>query len=200
MLLPMTDPITEIAAERERAGAASDPLVDVCFLATADAGGQPSLRALSLRHVEPTGVGILISGHSPKAADLDATGRCELLILWKSIARQYRLRGRLEPMSDERRAEYWALKAHSSKLLEHYYEEVAPQSTPLADRPGFLGAIEALRSRHADPAAVPIPAGLRALVLVPERVDVWHGHPERLHERWLYTRGEGSWDRTLLVP
>jgi pyridoxamine 5'-phosphate oxidase len=147
MLLPMTDPITEIAAERERAGAASDPLVDVCFLATADAGGQPSLRALSLRHVEPTGVGILISGHSPKAADLDATGRCELLILWKSIARQYRLRGRLEPMSDERRAEYWALKAHSSKLLEHYYEEVAPQSTPLADRPGFLGAIEALRSR-----------------------------------------------------
>jgi hypothetical protein len=87
------DPIALVVDDRARARAAGDPLVDLCVLATgggAEAEGPPGVRPIVLRDVGPQGIGLLISRTSPKWAPL-SSGCYELLLLWLTIRRQYRV-------------------------------------------------------------------------------------------------------------
>lgn len=193
------DPITEIVADRERARAAGDPLVDACILATSDGHGAPGVRALVLRDVGEQGLGLLISATSPKWEPLHS-GRYELLILWQTIHRQYRVRGSLTPMPEERVEEYWRRKVHASRLLDLYYDRVQPQSTPVTSREAFMRGIETLRQHHPTPEAVPRPPQLRGVYLRPTRIEIWRGSADRLHDRRLCTRSHEGWREQVLVP
>ena len=193
------DPIAEIAGERERARAAGDPLVDVCILATSDGSSAPGARALVLRDVGPQGLGLLVSATSPKWRPLQ-TGRYECLLLWTSIRRQYRVRGALAPMPEPLVERYWGQKVHESRLLDLYYGTVHPQSSVVASPEEFRRGIEALRRQYPTPASVPRPEGLRGVYLVPHRIEAWHGSPDRLHDRQVYTRSGRGWREQSLVP
>jgi pyridoxamine 5'-phosphate oxidase len=193
------DPIAEIVEARDRARAARDPLVDVCVLATVNGRSAPGVRPLVLRDVGPRGIGLLISSTSQKWSPLQS-GRYECLLLWTAIRRQYRVRGGLTPMPDELVERYWSQKMHESRLLDLYYGEVQSQSTPVASRQAFRDGIDMLRGRHPSADAVPRPALLRGVYLVPARIDAWHGSPDRLHDRCLYTRTATGWRAQVLVP
>jgi pyridoxamine 5'-phosphate oxidase len=193
------NPLEEIVRERARARSAADPLTDVCLLATASADRAPGARPLVLRDIGPQGVGLLISASSPKWEPL-RSGRYECVLLWTSIRRQYRIRGGLAPMPDPLVEEYWGMKVHESRLLDLYYDRVQPQSSLVASREAFRDGIEALRREHPTAEAVPRPALLRGVYLVPVRIEAWHGSPDRLHDRCLYTRGPDGWRRQVLVP
>jgi len=193
------DPIAEIVADRERARAAGDPLVDACILATSDGRGAPGVRALVLRDVGERGLGLLISATSPKWEPL-RSGRYELLLLWTTVHRQYRVRGSMAPMAEARVEQYWRKKVHASRLLDVYYDRVHTQSTPVASREEFLAGIEALRRQHPTPDDVPRPSVLRGVYLVPARVEIWRGSADRLHDRRLYTRSGRTWREQVLVP
>jgi len=193
------DPLADIVADRERARSAGDPLVDVCVLATADGGGAPGVRPLVLRDIGPDGVGLLISATSPKWEPVRG-GRYEALLLWTSIRRQYRVRGGLMPMPEPLVERYWSQKVHESRLLDVYYDVEQPQSSVVASREAFRAGIERLRARHPTADAVPRPALLRGVYLVPFRVEAWRGSPDRLHDRRAYVRTPGGWRSEVLVP
>lgn len=193
------DPLAELAADRERARAAGDPFADLCILATADGAGVPGVRTLVLRDVGPEGVGLLVSVTSPKWEPLRG-GRYECLLVWLTIRRQYRVRGTLAPMPEARVAACWEAKSHESRLLDVYYAEVAPQSSPVPSRAHFLAGIEALRRRYPRPELVPRPPALRGVYLVPTEVEVWRGSPDRLHDRHRYRRQGSGWRPQVLVP
>jgi pyridoxamine 5'-phosphate oxidase len=195
----VADPIAELVADRERARASTDPFTDLCILATADAAGTVGVRTIVLRDVGPQGVGLLISATSPKWGPLTA-GRAECLLVWLSIRRQYRVQGRLEPMPEARVAEYWRQKSHESRLLDTYYAEHQPQSSPIASRETFLDGIGALRQQYPSPEQVPRPAALSGVYLVPRRIEVWRGAPDRLHDRRLFERAEEGWREAVLIP
>jgi len=36
--------------------------------------------------------------------------------------------------------------------------------------------------------------------LTPARIEFWKSKASRLHERWLYTRRDGEWERVRLQP
>jgi pyridoxamine 5'-phosphate oxidase len=195
------DPVAELVADRERARAAADPFTDLCILATADATGLVGVRTLVLRDTGPDGLGLVISGTSPKWAPLEH-GRAECLLVWLTIRRQYRLRGRVVPMPEPRLARYWSQKVHESRLLDLYYSRHQGQSTRVASREAFLDGVEALRREHPTADAVPRPDALRGVYLQPERIEIWRGSPDRLHDRRLFERsdGDGGWRESVLVP
>jgi pyridoxamine 5'-phosphate oxidase len=194
-------PIAQIIADRERARTARDPFTDLCVLATADRHGALGVRTLVLRDVGPSGVGLLVSATSPKWAPL-ADGRYECLLVWLAIRRQYRIRGGLAPMPAALVERYWREKQHESRLLDAYYATVQAQSSRVASRESFLAAIARLRQAYPTPEAVPRPEVLRGVYLVPERIEAWHGSPDRLHERRLYSRDGplAAWTEAVLVP
>lgn len=194
-----SDPIALLVADRERARAAGDPLADLCVLATAEDGAPPGVRPIVLRDAGPQGIGLLVSETSVKWAPL-VRGRYELLLLWLSIRRQYRVRGGLRPMPDDRVEAYWRQKVHESRLLDLYYATHQAQSTVTPSRRAFLDGIDALRRRHPTPDSVPRPALLRGVYLVPERIEVWRGAPDRLHDRRRFRREGEAWHEEVLVP
>lgn len=193
------DPVAEIVHDRERARAARDPLADVCILATTGREAAPGVRALVLRDMGPQGVGLLVSATSPKWEPL-RSGRYECLLLWMTIHRQYRIRGGLAPMPEPRVDGYWVQKVHESRLLDLYYDHVQAQSSGVDSRAAFLAGIEGLRRQHPTPEAVPRPALLRGVYLVPSRIEAWRGSPDRLHDRQLFTRSGSGWREQILVP
>lgn len=203
--MSVADPIAELVADRERARAAADPFADLCVLATveagpaADGGGPPGVRPIILRDAGPQGLGLLISATSLKWPPL-AAGRYECLLVWLTIRRQYRIRGGLAPMPEARVEEYWDKKVHASRLLDLYYEAFQPQSSRVASREAFLAGIETLRRAHPTPELVPRPDLLRGVYLVPDRVEIWRGSPDRLHDRRLHLRTGDGWSEETLIP
>jgi pyridoxamine 5'-phosphate oxidase len=193
------DPIALIVTDRARARAAGDPFADLCVLATAQDPGVPGVRPIVLRDVGPQGIGLLISRTSPKWEPL-SSGQYELLLVWLTIRRQYRVRGGVAPMPDTLVQTYWAQKVHESRLLDVYYSTYGAQSSAVPSRERFLEGIEALRRRYPSPEAVPRPDLLRGLYLVPERIEAWRGSPDRLHDRRRFARDGAGWREETLVP
>ena len=196
------DPIALVVEDRARARAAGDPLADLCVLATgggAEETGPPGVRPIVLRDVGPQGIGLLISRTSPKWEPLSA-GRYEVLLLWLTIRRQYRVRGGVAPMPDALVETYWNQKVHASRLLDLYYATYGAQSTTVPSRERFLEGIDTLRQQYPSPEAVPRPELLRGVYLVPDRIEAWRGSPDRLHDRRRFARAEGEWREETLVP
>ena len=175
-------------------------MTDLCVLATAgSADGAPGVRPIVLRDVGPQGIGLLISQTSPKWEPL-ASGRSELLLLWLTIRRQYRVRGSIAPMPEAMVESYWNQKVLESRLLDVYYARYGAQSTVVGSRERFLEGIDALRQRHPTPEAVPRPELLRGVYLVPHRIEAWRGSPDRLHDRRRFVRESSGWREETLVP
>jgi pyridoxamine 5'-phosphate oxidase len=194
------DPIGEIVAERERARGLGDPLVDVCYLITVASAHRGDARALTLRDISDRGVGVLINRTSPKWRQLSQTGTATILIHWPSVRRQYRVWGAVAPMDRARVDAYWKRKSHGSKLLEYYYSEFQVQSGPVPSRDEFLAGIEALRRRYPDSEAMPAPATLVGIYVVPQEIETWHGSEERLHDRRVFRTSGTGWEASILVP
>jgi pyridoxamine 5'-phosphate oxidase len=193
------DPLALIVDDRARARAAGDPFADLCVLATAQDAGVPGVRPIVLRDIGPQGIGLLISRTSPKWEPL-SSGHYELLLVWLTIRRQYRVRGGVAPMPEPLVQTYWAQKVHESRLLDLYYGTYGAQSSPVPSRERFLEGIEALRRRYPSPEVVPRPELLRGLYLVPERIEAWRGSPDRLHDRRRFARDGAGWREETLVP
>ena len=196
------DPVALLVDDRARARSAGDPFSDLCVLATAGNPGDadtPGVRPIVLRDVGPQGIGLLISRTSPKWEPL-ASGRYELLLLWLTIRRQYRVRGTVVPMPDTLVETYWNEKVHESRLLDLYYATYGAQSSAVPSRERFLEGIGALRQRYPTPEAVPRPDLLQGVYLVPDRIEAWRGSPDRLHDRRRFVREAGGWREETLVP
>ncbi len=196
----MIDPIEEIVAEREWARSLGDSNVDICFLATVTIDDHPTVRAISLRDIGPEGFDILITSAGLKWQQIQSPEGYELLILWPRVRRQYRVRGGIAPLPEEKMEKYWQRKNHGSRLLELYYPTFEHQSTPIPSRDHLMKGIEVLRKKYPSLDDVPRPDDLKGIRLAPREIDVWHGSEDRLHDRRLYTRKANDWDEQVLVP
>lgn len=194
------NPLVALIHDRDRAREHGDPCVDLCTLATVSAGGQPAARILVLREMTDVHVTLFCSSTSPKWRELRETGAYELLVFWPTIERQARLRGTFEELSPQEVEPHWKKKAHPAKLLDHYYERSRAQSTALPDRAELIEGVAELRREFPDDSRVPVPENAAGLKLVPNRVEIWRGVDDRLHERHVHRLDAGAWRREPVVP
>ena len=126
----VTDPFArfrEWMAEAE----ASEPVdANAMTVATATPDGRPSARAILLKGVDPRGFVFYTNKESRKSADLAANRHVALLFHWKSLARQIRIEGVIEPVTDAESDAYFASRPRISRLGAW----ASDQSRPLDDR------------------------------------------------------------------
>jgi pyridoxamine 5'-phosphate oxidase len=171
----------------------NDP--DAMALATADRAGRPSVRMVLLKAHDTRGFVFYTNQDSRKGNELEANPRAALLFHWKSLRRQVRVEGRVEPVEVAEADAYFASRSRDSQLGAWASE----QSRPLPARELFEQRYEELRGRF-EGVPVPRPPRWSGFRIVPQTIEFWSDRAHRLHERRLFTRHEDQWGESLLYP
>jgi pyridoxamine 5'-phosphate oxidase len=164
-------------------------------LATADANGLPDVRMVLLKDFDERGFVFFTNLESAKGQELAANPQAALLFHWKSLRRQVRLRGAVQPVSVEEADAYFATRARSSQIGAW----ASDQSRPMPSR-------HALEKRVAEfglkfgLSAPPRPPHWSGFRIVPQVIEFWRDRPFRLHERLQYAKVAGGWSTQRLYP
>ena len=190
-----TDPFALFEEWLAKAGESEINDPEAMAFASAAADGRPSVRMVLLRSVSADGFGFFTNLDSRKGEELAANPYGALAIHWKSLRRQIRAEGRVEQVCDADADAYFASRGRESQVGSW----ASDQSQPLDSRETFEARYEAMRLKF-DGQPVPRPPRWSGFRLIPDRIEFWTDRPHRLHERRLFTRGEGGWTESLLYP
>ncbi len=177
------------AAER------ADPLPHAMALATVAPDGRPSLRMVLYRGLAGEGLRFYTSYASRKADELLRNPRAAALFYWQPLRRQVRVEGAVELLPLEDSDAYFAGRDRDSQLSAW----ASAQSRPVPSREALLERQQAYR-RHFASRAVPRPPFWGGYRLLPEVFEFWQNRPNRLHDRFRYTRSGGGWRVERLAP
>jgi len=192
----MTDPnaLFEAWFDEARAGEPND--AEAMAMATADAAGRPSVRMVLLKGHDGRGFAFYTNAESRKGDELAANPRAALLFHWKSLRRQVRVEGTIEPVAADEADAYFASRSRDARIGAW----ASDQSRPLESRDLFE-ARYAKRVAEFEGKDVPRPGHWRGYRLVPDRIEFWTDRPHRLHERRLFILNpDGGWTESLLYP
>ena len=190
-----TDPLALFAdwLAEARTSEVNDP--EAMALATADADGRPSVRMVLLKGHGPEGFAFYTNLDSRKGGELAANPNAAICLHWKTLRRQVRAEGAIEPVGEAEADAYFASRARDSQLGAW----ASDQSRPLDRRETFESRFEEMTARFAG-SEVPRPPRWSGFRLVPDRIEFWSDRPHRLHERRLFTRFADGWSEGLLYP
>ncbi len=191
-----SDPIAQFSAWFE-AAAAEAPLAEAMTLATVDADGAPDARMVLLKGWDERGFRFFSNRDSSKGSQLDADPRAALILYWRELDRQVRIRGDVERLGEQESDEYFASRPRGSQLGAW----ASPQSQPLDDRAELDALLEAVEQRYGDDAEVERPPHWGGYLVRPRSVEFWQGQVGRLHDRFVYRPAEdGGWSIERLAP
>lgn len=171
------------------------PLPHAMALATTDSDGSPDVRMVLLKGFGPGGFRFFTNRESSKAGQLAALPRAALVLYWRELDRQVRIRGPVEPLPPEESDEYWRTRPRESQIGAW----ASPQSRPLPDRASLDARVAEIEQRFRD-GRVPRPEFWGGYRLRPEAFEFWQGQAGRLHDRFVYTRNEEGWRIERLGP
>lgn len=164
-------------------------------LATVDADGQPAVRMVLLKGHDERGFVFYTNRESRKADALTAHPVAALLFHWKSLRRQIRIEGRVEPVTDAESDAYFASRSRDSQLGAW----ASDQSRPLDARETFEARFAEMQARF-EGQDVPRPPNWGGYRVIPAKIEFWQDRAHRLHERRLFVRDGDDWRETLLYP
>ena len=164
-------------------------------LATATADGLPAARIVLLKGRDARGFTFFTNTLSRKGEELAANPRAALLFYWKTLGRQIRIEGRVEPATAAEADAYFATRARVSRLGAW----ASLQSQPLPDR-AILEARLAEMERRYPGEAVPRPPHWSGYRVLPARFEFWQNMPYRLHDRTIYIKDAEGWAVSKLFP
>ncbi len=176
-----------------RASEPNDP--NAVALATVDADGQPAVRMVLLKGHDERGFVFYTNRESRKADALVAHPVAALLFHWKSLRRQIRIEGQVEPVTSSESDAYFASRSRDSQLGAW----ASDQSRPLDARETFEARFKEMKARF-DGGDVPRPPHWGGYRVIPRKIEFWQDRAHRLHERRLFVRNGDDWQETLLYP
>jgi pyridoxamine 5'-phosphate oxidase len=176
-----------------KASEPNDP--EAMALATSTPEGRPSVRMVLLKGHGPQGFVFYTNADSRKGGELANNPHVSLLFHWKSLRRQIRIEGPVDPVSEAEADAYFSSRARDSQLGAH----ASLQSRPLDRRETFERRFAEAKARF-DGQDVPRPDRWTGFRVTPERIEFWNDRAHRLHERRLFVRVGDGWTEGLLYP
>jgi pyridoxamine 5'-phosphate oxidase len=132
---------------------------------------------------------------SRKSEELRSNPTAALCFHWKSLQRQVRVKGGVEPVTDEEADSYFASRARGSQIGAW----ASKQSRQLEDR----AALEKRISEYTEKfhvGSVPRPEFWSGFRIKPLSIEFWEEQLYRLHDRLEFTASENGWTTERLFP
>jgi len=180
-------------AEAEKAEI-NDP--NAMALASVDPNGMPNVRMVLLKEIESTGFVFYTNFQSAKANEILSSGKAALVIHWKSLRRQIRVRGSVTKTSDEQADRYF----NSRSLNSRYGAIASEQSKPLQNRADLEERVARVKRESGDQPKRPAYWG--GFKITPIEMELWADGEDRLHNRFKYSyeSNDENWTIQRLFP
>ena len=157
-------------------------------LASVDQAGMPNVRMVLLKEIDETSFIFYTNYNSVKATEIFDSGKVALVIHWKSLRRQIRVRGEVERTSEEQADKYFKTRSLNSR----YGAIASEQSKPLSSRDELTQRVAAvMKSTSGNPERPKYWGGFK---IKPIEIELWADGEDRLHNRFRYTRGSTGYD------
>jgi pyridoxamine 5'-phosphate oxidase len=191
------EPFRLFAAWFAEAKSAEPNNPDAMAIATVNADGLPNVRMVLLKGFDQRGFVFYTNLGSVKAHELDGAPKAALTFYWKTLQRQVRARGNVEPVSVEEADAYFASRSRMAQIGAW----ASKQSSPLESRMALEKAIARYAAKFAI-GNVPRPPFWSGYRVVPEEIEFWQERLYRLHDRIAFTRAGVAepWTKTRLYP
>ena len=166
-------------------------------LATVCSSGVPSLRTVLLKIFDKNGFVFFTNYKSKKATQLKQNKNVAILFNWVALERQVGIEGEAEKIDKKESLKYFLSRPRGSQLGAW----VSNQSSILDSREELELKLEKIKNRFSEKKEIPLPGFWGGFRIKPVRFEFWQGRPNRLHDRFLYSRiKENSWEIKRLSP
>ncbi|MGI9886403.1 pyridoxamine 5'-phosphate oxidase [Vibrio chagasii] len=189
------DPIDQFNLWLEQAIEAKLTDPTAMTVATVDENGQPFQRIVLLKNVDKDGFVFYTNLGSRKAHQLEHNSKISLHFPWHPLERQVHITGTAEKLTAMENMKYFSSRPKESQLAAI----ASKQSSRISARGILEGKYLELKQKFAK-GEIPVPAfwgGFRVRV---DSIEFWQGGEHRLHDRFLFSRQDSSWDIDRLAP
>lgn len=189
------DPFELLLASLAEAAEAGNREPNAMALATSTRSGAPSVRFVLLKDVADGTIAFFTNYQSRKALELEENPRAAAALWWPELERQVRIEGMVARTTRAETDAYFRTRPRGSQLGAW----ASPQSREIGGREELRSLTDAVEARFAG-GELPSPEHWGGYRLVADRVEMWQGRDDRLHDRFVYTRQASGWRRTRLAP
>ncbi len=155
-------------------------------LSTVDRGGLPNARMVLLKEIEENpakgGFVFYTNLESAKGRELAEQPKAAVVLHWKSLRRQVRARGPVEPVAAAQADAYYDTRPYQSRIGAW----ASRQSRPLANRRTLMAEVARFAAKH--PTRPPRPPHWGGFRIRPLELEFWADGDFRLHDRFRWTR------------
>lgn len=164
-------------------------------LATVDDDGLPDVRMVLLNARDERGFCFFTNFESDKGRQLHAHPKAAIVMHWKSLRRQVRMRGPVEVVTPQEADAYFSSRPKGSQIAS----SASDQSRVLDSKMTLLDRVSQLAT-SIDDGPVPRPPHWSGFRLVPTSIEFWKDGEFRLHDRVRFTRDGERWASERLYP
>lgn len=164
-------------------------------LATVDSQGLPHARVVLLKGFDQRGMVFFTNYNSHKGSELANVPQAALTFWWPQLARQVRIEGSVEQVSEAESDEYFASRPRGSQLGAW----IATQSVVIPDR-NWIEERQQRFEQAYEGQEIPRPVHWGGYRVKPEMIEFWQGQPSRLHDRVRYQLRDRNWEVVRLAP
>jgi pyridoxamine 5'-phosphate oxidase len=189
------DPIEQVRAWLRGAREAGIYEPEAMTVSTVGDDGRPSSRYVLLRGLDERGFSFFTNYESAKGRALAQRPYAALTFGWLAVHRAVRVEGEVEKLPAEQSDGYFASRPRGAQISAW----ASPQSTVIGGRDELDRAMAEIEARFAG-VAVPRPPHWGGFLVRPERVELWQGRLNRLHDRLRYVREGDGWRIERLAP
>ena len=166
-------------------------------LATVGHGGVPSARVLLFKGItDRKGLAFYTNYDSRKAREIKGNPFAAMVFNWLPLARQIRVEGRLEKLPMKESEAYFNSRPRGSQIGAW----TSLQSAIIENRNVLERNLASFEKKFENEQVIPLPPNWGGYELIPNRFEFWQGNADRLHDRFIYDRMDGSWAIYRLSP